>query len=162
MDWVVAGADGIHPSVTPDQRATGAKDAVPIGSYDAIRVYLWLGIADPLTPGLQPMLTALPGMASGLRRNPVPPLVVDNAGKVLNPDGTAGFSAAVLPFLEALHLNAQANIQRDRLVATRDASSGLYGRGAAYYDQNLALFATGWAEQQYRFERDGKLKVKWK
>jgi hypothetical protein len=30
-----------------------------------------------------------------------------------------------------------------------------------YYDQNLALFATGWAEERYRFDREGCLKVRW-
>jgi len=38
----------------------------------------------------------------------------------------------------------------------------LYGASQAYYDQNLALFSTGWSEQRYRFESDGKLDVKWK
>jgi endoglucanase len=50
----------------------------------------------------------------------------------------------------------------DRLAATKDAASGLYGKTANYYDQNLALFANGWIEGRYRFDRDGKLRVKWK
>jgi endoglucanase len=161
MDWVAAGADGVHPSVTPEQRASINKGTVPIGSYDAIRVYLWLGIADPLTPGLHSMLASVPGMAASLKQNAVPPLLVDDTGKVLDANGTTGFSAAVVPYLEALHLNQQATAQLDRLIATRDTSSGLYGRGEAYYDQNLALFATGWKERQYRFDVAGKLKMKW-
>ena len=44
----------------------------------------------------------------------------------------------------------------------QDAKSGFYGRDGLYYDQNLALFSTGWSEQRYRFEQDGRLKVKWK
>ena len=31
------------------------------------------------------------------------------------------------------------------------------GDGAVYYDQNLALVPTGWVEQRFRFERDGRL-----
>jgi endoglucanase len=161
MDWVAAGAGGIHPSVAPEQRAAAANGAVPIGSYDAIRVYLWLGIADSQTPGLHDMLASVSAMAAHLKQNAVPPLVVDDKGNVLDAGGTTGFSAAVIPYLAALHLKQQAAAQIDRLIATRDTTTGLYGRGEAYYDQNLALFATGWQDQQYRFERDGKLKVKW-
>ncbi len=51
MDWLTAGS-GIRPTITPGQRASGDTTAVPMGSYDAIRVYLWLGIADPQTRGV--------------------------------------------------------------------------------------------------------------
>jgi endo-1,4-beta-D-glucanase Y len=44
----------------------------------------------------------------------------------------------------------------------KDQTTGLYGHEAAYYDQNLALFANGWAEQRFRFDREGRLKVKWR
>jgi endoglucanase len=164
MDWVAAGSDsansgGVHPAPNPERISTGA---LPVGSYDAIRIYLWLGIADPATPGVHAMLETVPGMAAYLQSNSVPPRVVDSSGKVLDPLGTIGFSAAVAPYLTALHMKAQATAQMDRLTATRDASTGLYGRDAAYYDQNLALFTTGWAEQRYRFDRDGRLKLRWK
>jgi endoglucanase len=161
MDWVAAGEGGVHPSVTPKQLADGEKSAIPIGSYDAIRVYLWLGISDPLTPGVHALLALVPGMATYLKTNLAPPLTVDGSGKVLSPDGTVGFSAAVVPYLDTLGFKATASSQMDRLFATRDPATGLYGRGAAYYDQNLALFSTGWADRHYRFDRDGRLKVKW-
>jgi endoglucanase len=161
MDWVSAGDGGVHPSVTPKQLADSDKSAVPVGSYDAIRVYLWLGISDPLTPGVHALLVSVPGMAAYLKTNLAPPLTVDSAGKVLSPDGTVAFSAAVVPYLDTLNLKASANSQMDRLFATRDPATGLYGRGTAYYDQNLALFSTGWADRHYRFDRDGRLKVKW-
>jgi endoglucanase len=59
-------------------------------------------------------------------------------------------------------LRSQAKAQVDRLAATKNPALGLYGRTPVYYDQNLALFATGWLEQRYRFDRDGKLMVKWR
>jgi endo-1,4-beta-D-glucanase Y len=162
MDWVAAGEGGTHPSATPAQLLAGTKDAVPIGSYDAIRVYLWLGIADPGTPGLRDLLGSVSGMAALLKANPAPPRIVDATGSVVDANGTIGFSAALVPYLDALRMKSKAAEQLDRLTATRDPATGLYGREAAYYDQNLALFATGWAEQRYRFDRDGRLKVKWK
>jgi endoglucanase len=162
MDWVVAGNAGVHPSVTPMQFAQQTKDVSPIGSYDAIRVYLWLGIEDEGTPGRRAMLASTSGMANYLKNQVTPPLQVDGTGKVLNPDGPAGFSAAVAPYLDAVGMKTQEKAQLDRLSATKDPATGLYGHGAEYYDQNLALFAIGWSENFYRFDRDGTLKVKWK
>jgi endoglucanase len=161
MDWVSAGA-GVRPSISPAQRASSDTTAVPLGSYDAIRVYLWLGIADPQTRGVKTMLNRVGGMAAYLKNHPVPPQQVDQQGRVVNPNGPPGFSAAVVPYLRALDKKGPASAQMDRLAATKDAASGLYGKTANYYDQNLALFANGWIEGRYRFDRDGKLRVKWK
>ena len=47
------------------------------------------------------------------------------------------------------------------LSVTSRSSTGLYGRNAAYYDQNLILFATGWKDGRFRFDRNGRLKLKW-
>jgi endoglucanase len=161
MDWVTAGT-GIHPSATPAQHAAGDAGTMPIGGYEAIRVYLWLGIADPDTHGVRALFPRIPAMAAYLDSHPIPPQQVDAQGKVLNPNGPPGFSAAVIPYLHAAGKNSQAKIQSDRLASTLDATSGLYGKSADYYDQNLALFATGWSEGRFRFDRDGKLRVKWK
>jgi endo-1,4-beta-D-glucanase Y len=160
MDWVAAGTE-IRPSLSPTQLAAGVSDKPPIGSYDAIRVYLWLGIADPATPGVQALLPTVSGMAAYLKVHVTPPEQVDSLGHVLSTNAPPGFSAALIPYLHALGLTAQEKLQIDRLAATRDAALGLYGHNAAYYDQNLALFSTGWTEQRYRFDRDGNLKVKW-
>lgn len=162
MDWITAGTS-IQPAIAPAQPATSPAVApVPMGSYDAIRVYLWLGIADPQTPGAKNLLARILGMASYMKQHLTPPEKVDATGKILSPAGPPGFSAALIPYLRAVGANLQAKEQLERLNESKDASSGLYGHDAAYYDQNLALFATGWIEQRYRFDRDGVLHVKWK
>jgi endo-1,4-beta-D-glucanase Y len=166
MDWMKVGADGIHPSAPPaavqDAETHGKPTGVAIGSYDAIRVYLWLGLADPKTPGVRRAMDGVGGMAAYMNAHPTPPAQVDASGKILSEDAPPGFSAAVLPYLHAMGLKQQEAAQATRLAATRDVKTGLYGREGNYYDQNLALFATGWSEQRFRFEADGKLKVKWK
>jgi endoglucanase len=161
MDWVSAGTT-IRPSITPEQRASGVTDKPPIGSYDAIRVYLWLGIADPATSGVRELFATVSGMAAYLMLHATPPEQVNNLGQILSTNSPPGFSAALIPYLHALGLKQQERLQTDRLDAAKDASLGLYGNGGAYYDQNLALFSTGWGEQRYRFDRDGNLKVKWR
>ena len=161
MDWIAAGTT-IRPSVSPTQRATGDNSAVPVGSYEAIRVYLWLGLTDQATPGLTAMLAQLPGMAAYLQHELTPPLEVDAQGQVTKREASPGFSAAVVPYLQLLGKRNEERAQLTRLGATRDPASGLYGKQAAYYDQNLALFATGWTEQRYHFDRGGKLIVAWR
>lgn len=161
MDWMSAGSEGVRPSPSP-AAAQEKHEAQPGGSYDAVRLYLWMGTADPGTPGVRESLPHMRGMATYLQSHLTPPLRVDANGKALDPDAPAGFSAAVVPYLHALGMKEQEKAQADRLAATLDAKSGLYGRGGDYFDQNLALFATGWAEQRYRFAADGQLHVKWR
>ena len=161
MDWVAAGF-AVHPSLSPAQLAAGDFSATPIGSYDAIRVYLWIGLADKATPGLKGLFEATNGMSSYLRSNVTPPHKVDGQGIVIATDAPVGFSAAVIPYLQSLGLKAQAKVQMDRIGALKDQNSGLYGKEAAYYDQNLILFATGWTEGRYHFDRDGKLVTHWR
>ena len=162
MDWVAAAEDGIRAAPSPAQASAGPHNAQPGGSYDAIRVYLWLGIANPATPGRHDLLSDVGAMGTYLRTALTPPLEVDAKGFVVHADGTVGFSAAVLPYLEALGLHKEAKAQADRLSAMRDPATSLYGHQVEYYDQNLVLFSTGWSEQRYRFEADGKLHVRWK
>jgi endo-1,4-beta-D-glucanase Y len=162
MNWMVADARGVRPAPWPVLLPSGQPNPAPAtGSYDAIRVYLWMGMADPHTRGVRDSLDAMHGMALYVHAHVTPPLAVDAAGKVLDPNAPAGFSAAVIPYLTAMGLKDDARIQSDRLTATRDAASGLYGHGGDYYDQNLALFATGWAEHRFKFESDGRLKPRW-
>lgn len=166
MDWMKVGPDGVHPSATPAaEQDAGSKNqpgASARGSYDAIRVYLWLGMADARTPGVRESLAAVPGMAKWLGSHAVPPLSVDEAGQSTQPDSPPGFSAAVIPYLHALGQKQAEQAQIDRLGATREVKSGLYGRDGWYYDQNLALFSTGWSEHRFHFKSDGELIVQWK
>ncbi len=156
MDWVSAGT-GVRPCPPPDK-----GNAPAVGSYDAIRVYLWLGISDPDAPRVHEMLTAVSGMAAFMKGHTAPPEAVDASGRVLSLNAPPGFSAAVVPYLQVIGMRTEANAQMEHLAATKNQAIGLYGRTPVYYDQNLALFATGWAEHRYGFDRDGRLKVKWR
>ena len=172
-----SGQPGVNPAAATPQTAAGspavsttaaapvvAAPPPPLASFDAIRVYLWLGIADAKTPGLMDSLDSFAGMGEYLAKPGVsmPPLTVDSFGSIKNTQGPLGFSAAVTPYLEARRQDAMANAQIVRLKGGLDAGTGLYGKPAYYYDQNMALFATGWLEKRYQMEKDGRLKLKWK
>lgn len=162
MDWISAGSEGVRPSTSPKELAEGKQDAVPVGSYDAIRVYLWLGMANKDTRGVKDSLSEVKGMALYLQDHVNPPLQIDAMGHPANPDGTVGFSAAVIPYLDAMGQKALAEKQKTRLSASMNQQAGLYGSNPMYYDQNLALFATGWMEKRFSFDRKGRLHTAWK
>jgi endo-1,4-beta-D-glucanase Y len=166
MDWMYAGQDtGIAPSASPGAMAAlpqGQAAPVPVGSYDAIRVYLWAGLADGHTPHVAEELGVLRGMSSYLQHEEAPPLKVGPEGQTLDPNGPVGFSAAVVPYLDALGRKTEEKEQMDRVTALQDSKTGLYGKEGRYYDQNLVLFEDGWATSRFRFDAEGRLHLKWK
>jgi endoglucanase len=149
MDWI-------------DYTPVKGFSASDTGGYDAIRVYLWAGMLDPATPGRDVLLRSLFGMSDWLRRNTVPPETVRADGSVAAPNGPVGFSAALLPYLSALGEKKLADAQFSRLRSAIDSKTGLYGKPARYYDQNLALFALGWTERRFWFDSGGALKMWWR
>jgi len=149
MDWIeIKSGDSYTPSA--------------LGSYDAIRVYLWAGMLHPDTPHRDTMLKALSGMTEYLIANTVPPSKVNNDGSVVDSRSPAGFSAALVPFLSALGETALRDQQMGRVRSQFDSRSGLYGNPAKYYDQNLLLFALGSTEHRFWFDSQGALKTNWK
>lgn len=157
MDWVSYKIDeGFMPTALPGTKGLGQ------GSYDAIRVYLWAGMADREMPARGTVLKAVSGMADYLKRNSQPPERVDAQGKPQNMPGPVGFSAALLPYLDALGNKASLEQQKSRVESQRNSMTKLLGEQRTYYDQNLALFAMGWMERRFRFGSNGELIVSWK
>lgn len=151
-----------NPGVSPSAPAEPTPQPA-VGSYDAIRVYLWAGMLDSAAHGRSAVLNSLAGMGAYLADHDAPPEKVDADGTPLAQDGPVGFSAAVLPYLDALPNTAKAvTEQRARLSAQLDPATGLYGKDPAYYDQNLTLFATGFLAERFRFSARGELMVEWK
>ncbi|MGB1561055.1 MAG: cellulose synthase complex periplasmic endoglucanase BcsZ [Sinimarinibacterium flocculans] len=131
-----------------------------VGSYDAIRVYLWAGLGPAGHPALKALQPAVAGFA----------VLTEEAGRVpekwsarstwIEGDGPVGFDAALLPFYRALGEQAQLERARERVVAARQ--DGVYGSPARYYDQVLVLFGKGYDDGQYHFDGEGRLVPKWK
>jgi len=162
MDWLdYIPGDGFYPAVLPKPGVPSADQPAAVGSYDAIRVYLWAGmIADEHKRAL--VLNSIPSMGAYLGTHDAPPEKVSDQGIPLEQDGPVGFSAALLPYLRVYDLSRVASKQIARLNSMRDSSSGLYGKDLSYYDQNLSLFATGFLDSRFRFGAEGELKVDWK
>ena len=133
----------------------------PNGSYNAIRVYLWAGMSNPDTPGAQRILDSVSGMANYLQSHLLPPVSENWQTGTTTGTGPAGFSAALIPYLMQKNRNTEAHNQWLRLNADYDRADGLYGKTPHYYDQNLALFALGWAYHTIHFNHNGELKPTW-
>jgi endo-1,4-beta-D-glucanase Y len=162
MDWVdYVPGDGFYPA--PELHPGNKDSDAPGGGYDAIRVYLWAGMLDGSGKTRENVLNAIPAMSVYLANHDAPPEKVSDQGIPLEQDGPVGFSAAVLPYLRAFpdlgKLSAQQTI---RMSQQRNPTSGLYGKDLTYYDQNLALFATGYLGGRFRFGPGGELQLEWK
>jgi endoglucanase len=155
LDWVKYSTDkGWEPGTGPASE--------PRASFDAIRVYLWAGMADPHTRGRKELLASLRGMSSYMQTNFYPPMIVSADGKVGAEHAGVGYSAALLPFLKAVGDNRALTLQLSRLDIARRPQNTLYGDPPRYYDQNLALFGTGWVQNLFRFNAEGTLEVRWR
>jgi endo-1,4-beta-D-glucanase Y len=128
----------------------------PAGSYDAIRVYLWLGLdAGAATDARLAKLQAhFAPMAAATDLRGAPPERVDVLTGPLPGDGPPGFSAALLPWLQAQGRTTALQRQQQRLHQSPAAPD-------AYYDQVLRLFGEGALEGRFAFDVDGGLQAAW-
>jgi len=162
MDWVeYVPGDGFHPVADPATTGPGSANApAPVGSYDAIRVYLWAGITSPQDPRYVTILNSILAMGEYLATHSAPPEKVSDQGIPSDQPGPIGFSAAVIPYLRALSDSSKAaSIQTIRLSSHRNPVTGLYGNSSTYYDQCLALFSTGFSTGKFSLWQGGELIV---
>lgn len=124
----------------------------PLGSYDAIRVYLWEGMTSTRDPDGRYILSRLRGWRRKGEAGPT--LYVNTRTCTAYGIPPAGFAAAYLPLAERL--------QPDKPGMRGIISPVLKGWGLKdYYDTNLVLFGTGYREGRFSFGRKGNLHVSW-
>lgn len=131
-----------------------------LGSYDAIRVYLWAGMGPSSNPAARKLLALVKAYAD----------LVAEAGRVpekwtarsswIEGNAPIGFDAALLPFYAALKDQQALQRTRERVRAAREQN--LYGNPARYYDQVLVLFGKGYDDGWFRFDPAGRLVPQWK
>ncbi|HEY3704595.1 MAG TPA: cellulose synthase complex periplasmic endoglucanase BcsZ [Terracidiphilus sp.] len=189
MDWVdYVPGDGFYPAPPPGSappeppqkpslpvsvaKAANPQPANPpgpapqpaVGSYDAIRVYLWAGMIDPSGNTRRQVLDGIPGIGAflGSGDHVAPPEKITAQGIPEPQPGPVGFSAALLPYVWAQPEMARIGAQlRVRVGAERNPDTGLYGKQPVYYDQNLVLFAMGYLDNRFWFGPRGEMRVEW-
>ncbi|XXD07650.1 cellulose synthase complex periplasmic endoglucanase BcsZ [Klebsiella sp. R445] len=122
-----------------------------IGSYDAIRVYLWAGMLDDGDKQKAQLLSRFAPMEAQTIHLGVPPEKVNIATGKTTGNGPVGFSASLLPFLQNDDIRA---VQRQRVADH-------YPGADAYYNAVLTLFGQGWDQHRFRFSVKGELRPDW-
>lgn len=131
-----------------------------LGSFDAIRTYLWAGLTDPGDPLRRAQLDALAGMERILVAKGTPPREVRATTGRWEGTGPAGFSAALVPYLRARGALRLARGEALRAVALMGEAPG--ARAPGYYDSVLALFGLGAEERRFHFDKRGRLVPGWR
>jgi endoglucanase len=144
-DWIEFTADGFV-------RDRSSHD---IGSFDAIRVYLWAGMLPASDPARDSLATAFKPMLNSLEERGTPPETIDTQSVEMHGEGPPGFSAALLPMLANARMSAALQTHRQR------AAEAALQNNHNYYSDVLSLLGLGWLEQRYRFNRMGLLSVRW-
>jgi len=127
-----------------------------IGSYDAIRVYLWAGMLDGKDPMRAELIAKSDPMIQHIVQQGVPPLEADTVNGSVEGYGPIGYSAALLPMLAAYDRKPLLQQQYLRVV-----NAAPLERWNNYYEQVLTLFGLGWLERRYRFDAGGALQPDW-
>lgn len=135
-----------------------------VGSYDAIRTYMWAGMTDPTDPLAKPLMQAIGGLAKATARSGTPPEKVDVDSGVVSGVGPFGFSAALLPYLKASGQSALLKSQFGRVQFAWYASmapESVARQQPPYYDYVLSMFGTAWLDGRYQFQRTGQIQLEW-
>jgi len=127
-----------------------------LGSYDAIRVYLWAGMTPVQDPLANSMMNSLAGMNKIIQVSGNPPEKVNTLTGSSSGIAPLGFSAAVAPFLKASKKNVLLKSQTERAQLLQYLSPP-----PLYYDYVLSLFGMGWIENRYRFSANGQINLNW-
>jgi endoglucanase len=125
-----------------------------VGSYNAIRVYLWAGMLaedDPLASRLARQLKPMAAAAA----EHAPAESIDTNTLETHGEAPVGFLAAVAPLLVHLKFTDVVKTYRGRIEA------GSLKDNQHYYSDALTLFGLGWLQGRYRFDRHGDLRVRW-
>jgi endoglucanase len=131
-----------------------------VGSYDAIRVYLWVGMASASDPLARAWLDALGGMRQSVAQTGFPPEKVSTISGAASGEGPLSYWGALAPYFKALNDERGLGLARTHLEALV-APPGA-GREPVYYDRVLGLFGGGFVDGRYRFDENGRLAPNWR
>ncbi len=147
-DWVVWQKDkGWQPDATKPN----------VGSYDAIRTYLWAGMLSDNSPQKAALIKRFQPMAAITQQQGLPPEKADTSTGKTSGNGPVGFSAALLPFLAS----SSAPFDKQTLALQQQRVEDSPPGDDAYYSAVLTLFGQGWSQNRYRFNRLGELQPSW-
>lgn len=141
-------------SVVQDKETSG------VGSYDAIRVYLFNAFGPSGNDSAAALQDAVRPFGSMLDEIGRVPERWSNGNAGIEGQAPVGFYGALLPY----HTMTQddTGLARAKAALDKARNNKLYGHPAHYYDQVLILFGKGYADGKYRFDGNGGVVLTWK
>ena len=121
------------------------------GSYDAIRVYLWVGMMADDAPGAKVLKNHYRTIARLIRPDGQFPEKIDILTLSSQNKAPIGFIAALQPLL----------IEHEKAGILEQSIKDSITSELGYYNQMLMLFGRGWMEGRYRFNASGQLQTPW-
>jgi endoglucanase len=133
--------------------------ALSTGSYDAIRVYLWLGmlhndyvdVDKKRSIDKARLIEHLGGMFPLVSSQGIPPEKVNVHTGTTTGLGNVSFQAALLPYISFYNLNLAKKMALTVIAKYERVDK------AAYYSQSLIGFGLGWWQEWYQFSSSGSL-----
>lgn len=145
-DWVEVTANGLQT----DTATQG------IGSYNAIRTYLWAGLLSDQSSHKAPLIKAMQPLVEVLKEtNAMPETLNANDGSYKGNAGL-GLTAAITPLLMA---SGETDLAKQIFNRTQDNLASIEHKH--YYQSVLMLFAQGWMNKLYQFDAQGRVIPHW-
>lgn len=124
-------------------------DDYTLGSYNAIRVYMWTGMLSAKDPAYDILMSRFAPMGKLTLAMNLPPEKVNIVNGSFNHVGNAGFGACVLPMIQ--------KTKTADWIRTLIANEPIIGEN--YYRNVLMLYGAGFDQGLFRFDAQGFLEI---
>ncbi|XKF03240.1 cellulase [Pseudoalteromonas mariniglutinosa] len=145
-DWVM---------YQPDKGFYYDKQTTDLGSYNAIRVYLWAAMMAENAPYRDELIKQFAPVVEHLTENLKSPLNSFAKTGKMSKSGPRGFDAALMPLLAIYDEHETLTALQQQLMV--DTSFTTH----RYYDSVLYLFATSTLNKRFEIDEHGKLTPNW-
>lgn len=127
-----------------------------VGSYNAIRTYLWAGMLADGHAQKASIIHKMQPMLAWVNANKTMPEIIDTQTGQTKGEAGIGLTAAVIPLLRA----AKNTLVADEMVKKVERDLGKITTDY-YYQSVLSLFAMGWEQGRYQFDIKGQVIPAW-
>jgi endo-1,4-beta-D-glucanase Y len=160
-----AARGGLYPDWITYQNGMPVEDAnLNEGDFDAIRVYLWLGISPDSDPILASLKQVVKPFTDYLFQNQAVPLTWNpKTGAKSKDSGPQGFQWALRPLMDMQskeNPTQKTTLKNWSLADLSALKSTEDWRGYGYYSGALSLFAQGALSGRYSIATNGRLHLK--
>ena len=127
-----------------------------VGSYNAIRVYLWAGMLSPESEHWPILKLHFAKSVQFVNKLKAVPESINTNLLAYNNLGNIGFDISFLPLITRLKY-----AELEQAMLAKIENSDLF-TSDSYYQSVLALYGLGWTEKRFKFSANGQLIVSWK